>query len=103
MNNLSLNQAESSRMAASMMDPQNRYNMENASIEASLAYETRNVVENIRPVNTIYAYLPKQKKFKVHAIKLCLSKNSLDIIFIYLIFFIIIFSVAMVLGETLSK
>jgi len=57
--------AESSRMASSM-DQQHQFNMENAAAEASLAYETRDVVEKIRPRNTIYAYLPKQKKFQVH-------------------------------------
>jgi hypothetical protein len=68
--NLSNNQAESSRMASNM-NQQLRFNMENAAVEASLAYETRGVVESIRPVNTINAYLPKQAKFRVCNTKLC--------------------------------
>ncbi|KAI8638886.1 hypothetical protein BD408DRAFT_422411 [Parasitella parasitica] len=62
-NNTSNNQTESSGMVSSM-DQQIRYNMENAAVEASLAYETRSVVEGVRPVNTIHAYVPKQEKFK---------------------------------------
>lgn len=67
--NLPNERAESSRMASNV-DQQYIYNMENAAMEARLAYETRSIVENIRPVNTIYAYLPKQAKFKVDNINL---------------------------------
>ncbi|CEP16211.1 hypothetical protein, partial, partial [Parasitella parasitica] len=54
----------SNNQTAINVNQQHIYNQENAAIEASLAYETRTVVETIRPVNTVYAYLPKQNKFK---------------------------------------
>ena len=65
MNTSSSNHTETTRMALNA-DQQRIHNMENAAIEASLACETRSVVERIRPINTIYAYIPKQEKFKVY-------------------------------------
>lgn len=74
-NGLNINNAESSRMAN-----QHTHDMANAAIEASLACQTRALVENIRPVNTNYAYLPKQEKFKVNNCLICVH------IYIYLNF-----------------
>ena len=68
-NNRLNNKAESSRTALST-NQQNQRNMENSAIEASLAYKTRAVVEDVRPRNTAYAYAPKQEKFKVYNKKL---------------------------------
>ena len=58
------NRAESSNMASSI-DQQSNYNRENAAIEASIACETRHVIERSQPRYTNVAYLPKQAKFKV--------------------------------------
>ncbi|KAG2202818.1 hypothetical protein INT45_001531, partial [Circinella minor] len=70
MSSSSNNHTESTRMAFNA-DQQRIHNMENAAIEASLACETHSVVERIRPVNTIYAYIPKQEKFK----KWCIERH----------------------------
>ncbi|KAG2211038.1 hypothetical protein INT45_013577 [Circinella minor] len=70
MSSSSSNHTESTRMAFNA-NQQRIHNMENAAIEASLACETRSIVERIRPVNTIYAYIPKQEKFK----KWCIERN----------------------------
>lgn len=56
---------------ATTVKQQHIYNQKNAAIEASLTYETRSVVETIRPVNTVYAYIPTQNKFKVHIVIAC--------------------------------
>lgn len=56
-NNRLNNQAESSRTALST-NQQNQRNMENSAIEASLAYETRAVVEDVRPRNTCLCLCP---------------------------------------------
>ncbi|KAI9470596.1 MAG: transcriptional activator of glycolytic enzymes-domain-containing protein [Benjaminiella poitrasii] len=58
----SRNRAESSN-AFSVLQQQGHHNMENAAAEASIRYETRAFVENIRPRNAVYAYLPKQAKY----------------------------------------
>ncbi|KAG2209610.1 hypothetical protein INT45_007237 [Circinella minor] len=70
MSSSSNSHTESTRMAFNA-DQQRIHNMENAAIEASLACETRSIVERIRPVNTIYAYIPKQEKFK----KWCVERH----------------------------
>lgn len=43
---------------ASYVDRQYAFKMENVAIESSLTYEARSVVKNIKPTNTINAYLP---------------------------------------------
>ncbi|CAO3631945.1 unnamed protein product [Mucor hiemalis] len=57
--------------AITTMNEQLAHNMENAAIEAALACETRAVLEQTRPRNTIYAYIPRQEKFK----KWCIERH----------------------------
>lgn len=64
------NRAESIN-AVSALQQQSDHNRANAAAEASIAYETRALVEDIRPKNTIYAYLPKQAKYTVSKPTIC--------------------------------
>ncbi|KAI9481581.1 MAG: hypothetical protein EXX96DRAFT_608258 [Benjaminiella poitrasii] len=66
----------------SVLQQQGRHTMENAAAETSIAYETRALVENIRPRNTIYAYLPKQAKYTQRCTEKHDENNILSLIFI---------------------